>query len=84
MTGILPIKKYGTHSALNIFDEFSMTEASLLAEYAGFTEKEVRMLCEQYHTDYSDMKQWYDGYCLGDGMHIYNPKSVVDALRRKK
>ena len=24
MTGILPIKKYGTHSALNMFDEFSL------------------------------------------------------------
>ena len=28
MTGILPIKKYGTHSALNMFDEFSMISAS--------------------------------------------------------
>ena len=41
MTGILPIKKYGTHSALNIFDEFSMIAPGKLAEYVGFTE-EVR------------------------------------------
>ncbi len=26
MTGILPIKKYGTHSALNMFTEYSMTD----------------------------------------------------------
>lgn len=26
MTGILPIKKYGTHSALNMFSEFSMLD----------------------------------------------------------
>ena len=41
MTGILPIKKYGTHSALNMFDEISMVDPELLPEYMGFTEKEV-------------------------------------------
>ena len=41
MTGILPIKKYGTHSALNMFDEFSMTDQKRLSEHVGFTEKEV-------------------------------------------
>lgn len=35
MTGILPIKKYGTHSALNMFSEFSMTDAGPLAEFVG-------------------------------------------------
>lgn len=49
MTGILPIKKYGEHSALNMFKEYSMTNQKRLAEFAGFTEKEVQTLCEQYH-----------------------------------
>ena len=31
MTGILPVKKYGTHSALNMFSEYSMTEPGRLA-----------------------------------------------------
>ena len=48
MTGILPIKKYGTHSALNMFDEFSMIDPGPLARYVGFTENEVKKLCEQY------------------------------------
>lgn len=48
MTGILPIKKYGTHSALNMFDEFSMIDPGPLACYVGFTEKEVEKLCKQY------------------------------------
>lgn len=39
MTGILPIKKYGEHSALNMFDEYSMTNQRELAEFTGFTEK---------------------------------------------
>ena len=41
MTGMLPIKKYGTHSALNMFDEYSMTDPGDYAEYIGFTEQEV-------------------------------------------
>ena len=61
MTGILPIKKYGTHSALNMFAEYSMTEPFEYAEFIGFTESEVKNLCEKYHADYDMMKSWYDG-----------------------
>lgn len=83
MTGILPIKKYGTHSALNMFDEYSMMNPDMLAEFVGFTEIEVKELCECYHMDFQEMQRWYDGYCF-EKQHIYNPKSVVDSLRRKK
>ena len=38
MTGILPIKKYGTESALNNFDEFTMINPAPLSQYIGFTE----------------------------------------------
>ena len=55
MTGILPIKKYGKHSALNMFTEISMTDASPVAEYTGFTNDEVRQLCTDYHMDYETM-----------------------------
>ena len=79
MTGILPIKKYGEHSALNMFDEYSMTNQRELAEYTGFTEAEVQALCAQYDMPYEKMKQWYDGYNL-KGEQIYNPRSVVMSL----
>lgn len=80
MTGILPIKKYGTHSALNMFNEFSMTNPGVLADFVGFTEKEVCSLCDTYHRDIHLMKQWYDGYRLAEGISIYNPRSVVAAM----
>ena len=83
MTGILPIKKYGTHSALNMFDEYSMTDPSEYAGYIGFTGQEVEALCESYQMDFDTMKSWYDGYQFLGGLHIYNPKSVVDSIRRK-
>ncbi|HBA48518.1 MAG TPA: AAA family ATPase, partial [Lachnospiraceae bacterium] len=83
MTGILPIKKYGEHSAINIFDEYSMTDPRGLWEYFGFTEEEVEAECRKRGVDYGEMQKWYDGYLLG-GRHIYNPKSVADALTWKE
>lgn len=80
MTGILPIKKYGTHSALNMFDEFSMTDQKRLAEYTGFTEAEVQSLCDQYNMEFAETKRWYDGYTFRRAKHVYNPKSVVTAM----
>lgn len=80
MTGILPIKKYGSHSALNMFTEFSMTNPRVLAEYVGFTEDEVKALCDRYDMDFMETARWYDGYTFRRISHIYSPKSVVDAM----
>ena len=79
MTGILPIKKYGQHSALNMFDEYAMTNQKRLAAFTGFTEEEVQQLCERYHMSFEQTKQWYDGYNI-NGISIYNPKSVAEAM----
>ena len=81
MTGILPIKKYGTHSALNMFDEFSMIDPGPLAEYVGFTEGEVRALCDAYGMDMQEVKSWYDGYSFEKAPSIYSPCSVVSCMR---
>lgn len=80
MTGILPIKKYGTHSALNMFDEFSMANPGPLASFVGFIETEVKELCSIYSMDFEEIRLWYDGYHFEDSMHIYNPRSVVSAM----
>ncbi|MBR2256815.1 MAG: AAA family ATPase [Blautia sp.] len=66
MTGILPVKKYGKHSALNMFDEYSMTFPMQFAKYAGFTEKEVTDLCDKYGRDFELIRSWYDGYKVSD------------------
>lgn len=79
MTGILPIKKYGEHSALNMFKEYSMTNQKRLAEFTGFTEDEVRQLCEAYGMSFDETRKWYDGYNI-NGISVYNPKSVVEAM----
>jgi len=80
MTGILPIKKYGVHSALNMFTEYSMTDQRELEEYTGFTEAEVKILCDLFGMDMEEVCSWYDGYQLKRMRHVFNPKSVVDAM----
>ena len=80
VTGILPVKKYGQHSALNMFWEYSMTNQKMLEEYTGFTEEEVKELCERYDMDFEEISSWYDGYRFKNYKHIYNPKSVVEAM----
>ena len=84
MTGILPIKKYGTHSALNMFDEFSMINPGPLAPYVGFTEVEVEYLCHKYRMDMEEVKAWYDGYSFDGVLSVYSPRSVVNSMRFRK
>lgn len=80
ITGILPIKKYGIESALNNFKEYTMIDPIGFAKYYGFTDKEVKALCEQYDMDFDKMQEWYDGYSFLGEQHIYNPNSVVNAM----
>ncbi|MCC8127077.1 MAG: ATP-binding protein [Clostridiales bacterium] len=84
MTGILPIKKYGTESALTDFNEFSMTNPSKLARYVGFTQDEVQNLCQTFHMDFETMRIWYDGYAFSRVRHVYSPNSVIKALQNEE
>ena len=80
MTGILPIKKDGSQSAISDFEEFTVIKPRRFGEYIGFTEKEVRLLCEEYDVSFEMMKQWYDGYEFRDVGSVYNPNSVMKAI----
>ena len=79
LTGILPVKKDVTQSALNNFKQYSMLSAGPLASYVGFTEEEVKKLCMRYDQNFEEVKRWYDGYQLGD-YHVYNPNAVVSLM----
>lgn len=81
---LLPVKKYGLHSALNMFREFSMTDQAEFEEYTGFTVEEVRALCSRFDMDFAETGSWYDGYSFTQFHHVYNPKSVVEAMRRRR
>lgn len=84
MTGILPIKKDGSQSAISDFDEFSILEPDVFAQYTGFLEEDVHKICDKYHADFRKMKKWYDGYTVGEVQSVYNPYSVICAAKKKK
>lgn len=80
ITGILPIKKDGRQSAISDFREYSVVKPRKFAEYVGFTEEEVRILCEEKEVSFETMKQWYDGYFFKEAGSVYNPNSVIQAI----
>ena len=80
MTGILPIKKYKTESALNNFIEYSMVSPGGLASFFGFTKDEVRGLAEKHGLDFDELEKWYDGYQIGAQSSMFNPNSVMRAI----
>ena len=82
LTGILPIKKYNTESALNNFCEYSMVDPAFMASCFGFTEDEVMALAKKHNASMENLKMWYDGYNIGSERSIYNPYSVMKALQR--
>lgn len=84
MTGILPIKKDGSQSAISDFIEYSVLEPGEFAGYVGFTEDDVKRLCKDSPQNFEEMKSWYDGYTIGNKQSIYNPYSVMQALRTGK
>ena len=81
MTGILPIKKAGSELAISDFIEFTILQPGPFVRYTGFTETEVKKLCEQHHMDFEQAKQWYDGYDFKRSEPIYNPYSVMMAMQ---
>lgn len=80
ITGILPLKKYNSESALNNFYEYTMLNPQKFAKYIGFTEEEVKALCDEYHMDYDQAMEWYDGYSFKGVEHICSPNSVVRSM----
>ena len=84
LTGILPMIKFNTESALNNFDEYSMVNPFMAAGSFGFTSNEVKTLCEKHYMDFDELAAWYDGYQIGDEPSVFNPNSVMKALSAGK
>ena len=85
LTGILPIKKYNSQSALNGFDEYNMLAPGDYAPYFGFTEGEVADIVksQECKVSHQNLKEWYEGYKI-KGVDIYNPNSVCKAVSRNE
>ncbi|MDE7352970.1 MAG: AAA family ATPase [Acetatifactor sp.] len=84
MTGILPIKKDGSQSAISDFKEYTILNPGRFVEFTGFTEGDVRLLCEKYRMDFEEVRQWYDGYDFPGYGAVYNPYSVMCAIEAQE
>ncbi len=88
MTGILPIAKYSDGSELNMFIEYNMATKIRFSEYFGFLDDEVDTLYARYientrkpRITRENLRVWYDGYNTAAGERLYNPRSIVCALK---
>jgi hypothetical protein len=81
LTGIFPIKKYNSQSALNGFKEYNILRPIPYEKYFGFTKDEVAAIAENpsCRVSQQDLKEWYEGYKLNN-IDIYNPDSAVSAI----
>lgn len=84
LTGILPIKKYNTQSALNNIEEYSVVKPGILDKYFGFTTEDVQELAKGSAVSAEELKAWYDGYQIGKMSSVYNPYSVVRAIANEE
>ena len=95
LTGILPIKKYNSESALNNFDEYNMLTPGNFAPWFGFTEEEVAEICRLPCCSVTQdvLREWYEGYKIQifdrktgayKAVDVYNPNSVCRAVSRSE
>lgn len=82
MTGILPIKRYDTQSALNNFREYSVVMPGKMDRFFGFVPSEVKSLAANDDVSVDELRDWYDGYQIGKERSVYNPYSVMEAVSR--
>ncbi len=78
VTGVVQIAKESLFSDLNNLIVDNVIDGSY-SEYFGFTEKEVKALLSYYSLgdSYPLVKEWYDGYRIGESM-VYNPWSIIN------
>lgn len=80
MTGILPIKKTAHSRRFLISESTRLINPGKFAEYTGFTEQEVKCLCEKHNIDFDEVRNWYDVYSFPKAKSIYNPYSIMLAM----
>ena len=81
ITGVTQIAKESIFSGLNNLEVNNIFSKDF-DEMFGFTDDEVRMICEEHgHPEkYDEAREWYDGYRFGDA-DIYNPWSVIKYVK---
>ncbi len=84
MTGITRVSKESMFSDLNNLKVVTMS-SNKYASCFGFTEEEVFSAMDEFGlTNKEEVKQWYDGFSIGNLKDIYNPWSITSMLDEGK
>lgn len=84
MTGITRVSKESLFSDLNNLNVATITSNEYASAF-GFTQEEVFKAMDEFGIDSKDeVKQWYDGFTVGNLQDIYNPWSIICFLDKKQ
>ncbi|MDR0356376.1 MAG: AAA family ATPase [Deltaproteobacteria bacterium] len=84
LTGILPLRKRIDQADPDFFAESSMVNPGDFAPFVGFTEPEVRALCEKFDMDHEMAKSRYGGYQYENVGAAFCPSSSSSAMRNRR
>lgn len=85
LTGVSRVAKESIFSGANNFDVFTILDNDFSEDF-GITEKEMDKIIQDFNVqdDKEKIKEWYDGYKIGDTEGIYNPWSILKYLKNRK
>ncbi len=86
VTGVSRITKEGIFTGANNFDVYTVLKSSEFSDDFGFTKEEVDNALDYFELgNYKEkVKNYYDGYIIGDTTDIYNPWSILKYLKLKE
>ena len=85
LTGVSRVAKESIFSGANNFKVFTVLDDEFSEDF-GITQEEMKKIIEDFdiQEDTDKIKEWYDGYKIGNTEGIYNPWSILNYLTDRK
>ena len=85
LTGVSRVAKESIFSGANNFDVYTVLDNEFADDF-GITEEEMDKVIEDFEIqdEKEEIKNWYDGYRIGEVEGIYNPWSILNYLNKKE
>ena len=85
ITGVSRIAKESIFSGANNFKVYTILDDEFSDDF-GITEEEMEKVYKDFNIQdkKEEIKEWYDGYKIGNNEGIYNPWSILNYLTDKK
>ena len=85
LTGVSRVAKESIFSGANNFKVYTVIDDEFSDDF-GITQEEMKKIIEDFdiHENEQELKEWYDGYTIGNTEGIYNPWSILNYLTDRK